>query len=160
MSLNLNAEKNRPESAYSTSQSFIDAVNDSHFVRTFGIAAVIGAILCLFFRGAVSIGIGAAVMGFGASRFYRLLGLSVAILGAATFLIGALGLLGPVVLSVGVAVKSFQVLSVLAAEGKGDPDWKSTQKRALAGTILSVIALIIALIWFVLGVIIALAARR
>jgi len=159
MSLNLNAERSRPESAYSTSQSFIDAVNDSQFVRLFGVVAVIGSILGLLFNGAVSIGIGLAVMGFGSSRYYRLLGLSVAILGGATFLLGPLGLLGPIVLSVGVALKSFQVLSVLAAEGKGDPDWASTQKRALAGTILSIIALIIAFIWFVL-VVIALAARR
>jgi hypothetical protein len=159
MSLNLKEEKSRPASAYSTSQSFIDAVNDSQFVRSFGMAALVGSILGFLFNGALTTGIGLAVIGFGATLYYRLLGLSVVILAASPFLLGPLGLLGQMVLSVGVGLKSFQVLSVLAAEGKGDPDWGSTQKRALTGMVLSIIALVVAVIWFVLSLL-AFAVRR
>jgi hypothetical protein len=57
----------------------MDAVNDARFVRTFGIIALLGSIL-IFIGGAVAIGIGLAVMGFGSGRYYRTVGLAVVIL--------------------------------------------------------------------------------
>src|SRR5262252_8674774 len=106
MSLGLNPkdEKGRAESAYSNSQTFIDAVNDAQFVRSFGMAALVGSILGFLFNGALTIGIGLAVMGFGSTLYYRLLGLLVVILAASTFLVGPLGLLGQMTLSVGIGV--------------------------------------------------------
>ena len=145
MSLNLNDRTASP-SAYTTSQVFTDAVNDSRFVRTFGAVAILGSIF-LFVTAGIEIGIGLAVMGFGSTRYYRALGLTVVILAIGGVLFGPIAFLGPVVLSVGVGLKALGVLQTLAAEGKGDPDWPETRKRAIVGLILSGIAFIIAVLW-------------
>jgi hypothetical protein len=128
---------------------FTDAVNDSRFVRTFGAVAIVGSIF-LFITAGVEIGIGLAVMGFGSTRYYRVLGLTVVILAIAGVLLGPIAVLGPVVLSVGVGLKALGVLQTLATEGKGDPDWRETRNRAIVGLILSSVAFIISLLWIVL----------
>lgn len=153
MSLNLGQTPANSPSQYTTSQSFTDAVNDSRFVRTFGVIALIGAILVSLVSGAIAIGLGAAVMGFGASRFYRLLGLGVAILGVAYFLWIPLVPAGAVLLSAGIAYKGIDVLGTLATEGKSDPDWKETRSRAIVGTIFSVAGFIVSGLWMMLLII-------
>ncbi len=143
MSLNLNA---------SSPSAYIDAVNDSRFVRTFGIIALIGSIL-IFIGGAVAIGIGLAVMGFGSGRYYRTLGLAVVILAILGFLLEPFRIIASVALAAGVAWKGKTILNTLALEGKDDADWQVTRKRANTGVVLSIIAIIISFAWLGLSLI-------
>ncbi|MEJ7578795.1 MAG: hypothetical protein WKF74_17500 [Pyrinomonadaceae bacterium] len=103
MSLNLNA---------SSPSDYIDAVNDARFVRTFGIIALVGSIL-IFIGGAVAIGIGLAVMGFGNGRYYRTLGLAVVILAILGFL-EPFRIIASIGLAAGVAWKGKNILNTLA----------------------------------------------
>jgi hypothetical protein len=148
MSLNLNDRAGAP-SAYTMSQVFTDAVNDSRFVRTFGAVAILGSIF-LFVTAGVGIGMGVAVMGFGSTRYYRVLGLAVIILAIGGVLFGPIAFLAPLVLSIGVGLKAMGVLQTLATEGKGDPDWRETRNRAVVGLVLSGIAFMISAVWIIL----------
>jgi len=146
MSLNLNA---------STPSAYIEAVNDARFVRTFGIIALLGSIL-IFIGGAVAIGVGLAVMGFGSGRFYRALGLAVVILGILGFIFGPLRIIASIVLGAGVAWKGKGILNTLALEGKDDSDWLVTRKRALTGIVLSGVGIIFSFAWlglFLIGLV-------
>jgi hypothetical protein len=137
MSLNLNA---------SEPSAYIDAVNDARFVRTFGIIALIGSIL-IFIGGAVAIGVGLAVMGFGKGRYYRALGVAVVILGILAFILSPFRIVASIVLGAGVAWKGKKILDTLALEGKEDSDWQETRKRAITGIVLSVIAIVVSFVW-------------
>ena len=137
MSLNLNAP---------TPSAYIEAVNDARFVRTFGLIALLGSIL-IFIGGAVAIGVGLAVMGFGSSRYYRVLGLAVVILGILGFIIGPFRIIASIVLGAGVAWKGKSILNTLAVEGKEDSDWQVTRKRAITGIVLSIIGILISFGW-------------
>ena len=149
MSLNLNPQTPIQASAYNTSQEYTDAVNDSQFVRTFGIVAIVGAIL-IFISGGVAVGIGLAVIGFGQTLYYRALGIAVVALGAASFVIPLLGLLGPIVLGAGVALKGIIVLNTLAKHDKSDPDWQNTRSRSILGIGLSAAGILIGFVWLAL----------
>jgi hypothetical protein len=140
MSLNLNA---------SAPSAYIEAVNDARFVRTFGIIALVGSIL-IFIGGAVAIGVGLAVMGFGSGRYYRVLGLAVVILGILAFILSPFRIVASIVLGAGVAWKGKKILDTLALEGKEDSDWQATRKRATTGIVLSVIGIIISVGWLAL----------
>jgi hypothetical protein len=104
MSLNLNA---------SSPSAYIDAVNDARFVRTFGLIALLGSIF-IFIGGAVAIGIGLAVIGFGSGRYYRTLGFVVVILAILGFFLGPFRIIASMLLAVGVAWKGKAVLDTLA----------------------------------------------
>lgn len=148
MTLNLN-DQPTSGSRYTTSQVFTEAVNDSRFVRTFGTVAILGSIL-LFLSAAVEIGIGLAVMGFGSTRYYRVLGLTVVIIAIAGMFVAPIAFLAPLALCAGVAVKGGGVLHTLETEGRDDPDWQDTRKRAVIGLILSAIASIVSGVWIIL----------
>ena len=137
MSLNLNAP---------TPSAYIDAVNDARFVRTFGIITLLGSIL-IFVGGAVAIGVGLAVIGFGGSRYYRVLGLAVVVLAILGFFLGPFRILASIVLGAGVAWKGKSILNTLEVEGKDDVDWPVTRKRAITGMVLSVIGILFAFAW-------------
>ena len=143
MSLNLNAAAPSP---------YIDAVNDARFVRTFGIIALGGSIL-IFIGGAVAIGVGLAVMGFGSGRYYRVLGLAVVIFGILAFILSPFRIIASIVLGAGVAWKGKTILDTLAVEGKEDSDWEATRKRAITGIVLSVIGIVISFVWLGLSLI-------
>ena len=150
MSLNLNEPPLRAtSSAYYTSPTYTDAVNDAQFVRTFGIVALVGSLLIVI-SGAVAIGIGLAVMGFGTTRYYRILGLAVVALGIISYFVSLFSIIGAAALAAGVAWKGTDVLGVLASEGQGDPDWQITRNRATLGIILSGSALLVSAAWLVL----------
>ena len=150
MSLNLNDPPQRATpSAYYTSPTYTEAVNDAQFVRTFGIVALGGSLLILI-GGGVAIGIGMAVMGFGSTRYYRILGLAVVALGILSYFVSLFSIIGSAALAAGVAWKGTDVLSVLAAEGQGDPDWQTTRNRATLGLILSGSGLLVSAAWLVL----------
>lgn len=137
MSLNLNAV---------APSAYIDAVNDARFVRTFAIIALIGSIL-IFIGGAVAIGVGLAVMGFGKGRYYRALGLAVVVLGILAFIFSPFRMVASIVLGAGVAWKGKKILNTLALEGKEDSDWQDTRKRAITGIVLSVIGIVFSFGW-------------
>lgn len=150
MRRNNNERAHYTAGGYWTSPAYTDAVNDAQFVRTFGmivgllgLATPIVLVLSGLMR-AATIGIGMAVLGFGKTTFYRILGITVAILG---FLMLPLALL---VLSLGITGKGLMVLKTLSNEGKGDPDWNETHKRALIGTIASALGFVISMCWVVL----------
>lgn len=153
MSLNLNEKTQTTSSVYNTSPSYVDAVNDAQFVRTFGIlAGVLGLlspiVLFLFWLSrAAAIGIGVAVMRFGNTKYYRILGIVVCILG---FVFMPLALL---VLSLGIGIKGILVLSTLSSEGKGDPDWLTARNQALTGVIASALGIVLGTVGLVLYVI-------
>jgi hypothetical protein len=146
MSLNLNPNPSPSTSAYYTSPTFTEAVNDAQLVRTFSIVALAGSIL-IFIGGAVAIGIGLAVIGLGGTRYYRFLGLAVIVLGVLGFLIGPFRIIASSVLAGGVIWKAIGVLGVLQTEGKGDPDWEATRRQAITAMVVSGIALVVNAIW-------------
>ena len=158
MSLNLNDRAASP-SAYHMSAAFNDAVNDAQFVRTFGIAALVCSILTIFWA-AIPIGVGMAVLGFGKTRYYRLLGLAVVVLSIAGVLIGPLRVIGAAALCAGVGWRGIEILGLLAKEGKGDPDWPETRKRSIIGIVLSAAGLLVCAIWMTLFVLVIVLGTR
>jgi hypothetical protein len=108
--------------------------------------ALAGSIL-IFIGGAVAIGIGLAVIGLGGSRFYRIMGVAVIVLGVLGFLIGPFRVIASSVLAAGVMWKATGVLGVLQTEGRGDPDWESTRKLTITAMVLSGIGLVVNAIW-------------
>lgn len=146
MSFNLNPPPPPPSSSYNTSPTFNEAVNDSQLVRTFSIIAVLGSAI-IFIGGAVAIGVGAAVIGLGGTKYYRILGMAIIVLAVLSYFIGPLRIIASAVLSGGVMWKGFEILSTLAAEGKGDPDWQPTRERALLGIVLSGVGLVVNAGW-------------
>lgn len=141
MSLSLNAS--------STASPYNDAVNDARFVRTFGIITLLGSIL-IFVGGAVAIGVGLAVMGFGGKRYYRGLGLAVVILAILGFFLWPFRIFASIVLGAGVLWNGKNILDILRVEGKDDADWGVTRKRAITGMVLSVIGILFAFGWLVI----------
>ena len=143
MSLNLNA---------SSPSAYIDAVNDSRFVRTFGVIALLGSIF-IFIGGGIAIGIGLAVMGFGSGRYYRTLGLAVVILAILGFFLEPFRIIASMLLAAGVAWKGKTVLNTLELEGKEDADWQVTRKRAITGIVLCIVGVVISLAWLGLSLV-------
>src|SRR5207248_7315601 len=117
---------------------------------TFGIFALVNALLfCL--RGAVGIGIGLFIMRYENTRFHRILGLTVIILSAIGWLLPPVSFISSAVLAGAVAWKGKEVFETLAKEGQQDPDWELSRKRAMIGTITSVIGLAISSLLMALG---------
>ncbi|HSE19551.1 MAG TPA: hypothetical protein VLB46_20985 [Pyrinomonadaceae bacterium] len=137
MSLNLSGSAPSP---------YIDAVNDARFVRTFWIIAQLGSIF-FFIGGAVSIGIGLAVSGFGSGSYYRALGLTVVVLAILGMFLGGFLFSPPIVLAAGVVWKGKTIFETLAQDRKDDPEWEVTRKRAQTGMILSGIGILISFGW-------------
>ena len=140
--------------SYSNSPVFIEAVNDSRFLRTFGIICLIGSVL-LFIGPGVALGVGLAVMGYGSSRYYRILGLTIAVLALIGFFSTQLlklpvSILGSAVLCVGICVKGWNVLRDLGTGDKNDPDWEPTRKRTIVGVVTSILGLLISIAWLLL----------
>ena len=132
MSLNLNAQHGR----YTGSTAFNDAFNDAQFVRTFGLIALVGSFLGIL-GGAVAIGLGLAVLGFGTGRYFKVLGGMVMVLGVLSLIFAPAGILGSLVLAAGIVWKALSVRRVLDNEGKDDPDWHTAHSRAIIGLVTS-----------------------
>jgi hypothetical protein len=135
-----------PTKRYSDSASLNEAVNDAQFVRTFGIICLVGSLLT-FVSGAVAIGLGMAVLGFGHSRFFKVLGGAVIGLGVASIFVKFLGVVGALALSAGVIWKATRVLGVLSREGHDDPDWPKAQLRGMVGLVTSCLGALISVLW-------------
>ena len=124
---------------------YVEAVNDARFVKTFGIIALLGSLITC--GPGVMIGVGVAVLGFGSTKYFRILGITVAILGGLSFLFRPAAALAALVLGVGIIMKGREILSVLEKEGRDDSDWEATRKRANIGLITSAISCLIGLVW-------------
>ena len=133
---------------------YVEAVNDARFVKTFGIIALIGSLITC--GPGVMIGVGAAVIGFGGTKYFRILGATVAILGGLSFLFRPAAALAALVLGVGIILKGREILNVLEKEGRDDSDWEATRKRTNIGLITSAIACLIGLFWLSIFVLILL----
>jgi hypothetical protein len=146
MSLNLNPTPSRQSSTYHTSPAYTEAVNDAQLLRTFSIVALAGSIL-IFIGGAVAVGVGVAVIGLGGTRYWRGLGIAVIALSVLSFVVGPFRIIASSVMAGGVMWKGMAVLGRLAGEGKGDPDWLVTRKRAITGIAISGVALAANAVW-------------
>jgi hypothetical protein len=146
MSLNLNPPPSRQSSAYHTSPAYTEAVNDAQLLRTFSIVSLVGSIL-IFIGGAVAIGVGVAVIGLGGTRYWRALGIAVIALSVLSFVVGPFRIIASSAMAGGVLWKGIEVLGTLAREGKDDPDWQATRKRAITGVVLSGLALAANAVW-------------
>jgi hypothetical protein len=87
------------------------------------------------------------VIGFGGSRYYRVLGSVVVVLAILGFFLWPFRILASIALGAGVAWKGKSILSTLEAEGKDDVDWQPTRKRAITGMVFSVIGILLAFAW-------------
>jgi hypothetical protein len=146
------------------STAFNQAVNDSRFVKGFGITALIYALTSLIgmalLGGGIGVGAGLFIMRYDNARYYRILGITVivfALLGAVVPFLGA------GVLSGAVLFKGLQVLRVFSKEGHNDEDWSPSRKRALIGTVASGIGVgvsAIIMLLFVVGLVLILINQR
>lgn len=129
---------------------YIEAVNDARFVKTFGIVSLIASLITC--GPGFMIGFGVAVLGFGSTKYFRILGVTVAVLGGLSLLFRPFAALAALVLGVGIILKGREVLNVLEKEGRDDSDWEITRKRANIGLITSAISCVIGLLWLSLFV--------
>lgn len=126
-------------SRYNSTTDFLDAINDARFVKTFGIISLVG--LLFFGLGkSVGVGIGLAVLWYSKNNYYRMLG---TILSLLSFV------LSPVIsfwtLSTAVFIKGYDIIKVLRRHPNTDPDWQTTQKRAITGMVTSGLGFFISL---------------
>ena len=111
---------------------FHTVVNDSRFVQTFGVAALVFALLSYL---GITLGplgafaTGFFIFGYQPRTFYELLGLLVMFLGFVDpFLI-------PFVLASFMLAKGMQILSVLNRSPHDNPGWHKTHVRATRGLV-------------------------
>jgi hypothetical protein len=126
---------------------FVEAVNDARFVKTFGIVALVASLLTC--GPGIMAGVGAAIFGFGKTRYYRWLGVSVAVIGIMGFFFTPLYALSAIILGVGIIFKSTKILRVLGLGNQGDPDWHPTRSRAQIGLITGILTCLIGILWFI-----------
>ena len=143
MSLNLNDKASSPDVRYHISTTFTQAINDAQFVRLLGVAVSITSVVSHFLP-PVNLGIACAILGFGTTSYYRGLGVVGFILSFENAILGA------TVMCVGIGYKGIDVLRTLSREGEGDPDWRDTARRAIAGTFFCALGLVINVVWIAL----------
>ena len=117
---------------------YSQAINDSRFVKGFGLAALVYALVSVSgaLAGGVGIGIGLFIARYDSAKYYRILGTVVivfAIIGSV--IIGSwVPSLGAGVLSGAIVGKGIQVMSILSRIENKDEEWQTGRKRALIGT--------------------------
>ena len=134
-----------PALTASGASEFNDAVNASRFVKGFGVAVLVYAVLLFLginlLSSAVGIGTGLFIFRYDAGRFYRVLGVTVILLA----LVAPLPFLSPIVLAASILWKGMQVLGILERSPKGDPDWAETRSRTVLGMVASAAGLLVCL---------------
>jgi hypothetical protein len=137
-----------------SNSEYNDAVNASRFVKGFGLAALVYAVLLLaginLLSAAVGIGTGLFIFRYDVGRFYKVLGAVVMVLA----LIVLVPFLGPGVLAGGVLWKGAHILGVLGRSPQDDPDWAATRSRtvtgmaaAAAGLVICAVIMVLILVW-------------
>ena len=120
------------------SDLFIQAINDSRFVKGFGLTALAYVFVSVFgltlLGGGIGVGVGLFIMRYDPARYFRILGIVVIVFA----LIGtAIPFLGAGVLSGAILGKGMQVMKVLSRVENKDEEWATGRKRTLIGTIAS-----------------------
>ncbi len=156
--LNLSAHDERPPGFESNlSFTYLEAVNASRFVKSFGITALVNSLLLFLgisiLNAAVGIGAGLFILRYDDQKFYKTLGIIVMICA----FIFPIPFLSTIALSVGVLIKGWQTLQTLGKEGKDDEDWPTSKKRATIGTICSGLGLLFTFIAIVLTILVLVA---
>lgn len=132
--------------------AYVEAVNDARFVKTFGIISLLGSLITC--GPGFMIGFGLAVLGFGSTKYFRVLGVTVMVLGGLSLLFRPFAAIAALVLGAGIIMKGREILNVLEKEGREDSDWEATRKRTKIGLITSAIACLIGLFWLSIFVLI------
>ena len=121
---------------------FLTAVNDSRFVQTFGVAALVFALLPylgITLGPLAAFATGFFIFGYQPRTFYTLLGLLVMFLGFVDpFLI-------PFVLASFMLAKGMQIIMILNRSPHDNPGWHKTHGRATLGLVTAGIGLAISL---------------
>ena len=132
--------------AYSAQETVIDnnspiysqAINDSRFVKGFGITALVYALVSVLgltlLGGGIGIGIGLFIARYDSVKYYRILGIVVIVFAIIGYVVPFLGVS---VLSGAVLGKGIQVMGILSRIENKDEEWQTGKKRALIGTIAS-----------------------
>ena len=117
---------------------YSQAINDSRFVKGFGLTALVYALISVLgltlLGGGIGVGVGLFIARYDSAKYYRILGIVViifAILGS------VIPFLGASVLSGAILGKGIQVMSVLSKVENKDEEWQTGRKRALIGTVAS-----------------------
>src|SRR5262245_12280978 len=130
------------------------AINDSRFVKGFGLTALVYALISVLgltlLSGGIGVGVGLFIARYDSAKYYRILGIVVIVFA----LIGAVvPFLGAGVLSGAILGKGVQVISILSKVENKDEEWQTGKKRALIGTVASGAGLGISVILMVLFII-------
>lgn len=133
---------------------YSQAINDSRFVKGFGLTALVYALISILgltlLGGGVGVGVGLFIARYDSAKYYRILGIVVivfAIIGSVVPFLGAS------VLSGAILGKGIQVMSMLSKVENKDEEWQTGRKRALIGTVASGAGLGISVILMVLFII-------
>src|SRR5215475_1664875 len=133
---------------------YSQAINDSRFVKGFGLTALVYALISVLgltlLGGGIGVGVGLFISRYDSAKYYRILGIVVivfAILGS------VIPFLGTGVLSGAILGKGIQVMSVLSKVEKKDEEWQTGRKRALIGTVAGGAGLGISVIFMVLFIV-------
>ena len=135
---------------------YCQAINDSRFVKGFGLTAFAYVFISILeistLSGGIGIGVGLFITRYDTSKYYRILGIAVIVLAIIGYFIPYLG---AGVLSGAILGKGIQVLGILAKVQNKDEEWKAGRKRTLIGTVASGAGLAISVILMILFVIVS-----
>jgi hypothetical protein len=117
---------------------YSQAINDSRFVKGFGLTALVYSLISVLgltlLGGGVGVGVGLFIARYDSAKYYRILGILVIVFALIGYVIP---FLGASVLSGAILGKGIQVISVLSNVEKKDEEWETGRKRALIGTVTS-----------------------
>jgi hypothetical protein len=117
---------------------YSQAINDSRFVKGFGLTALVYAFISVLgltlLSGGIGVGVGLFIMRYDSVKYYRMLGIVVIVFAIIGYVIP---FLGASVLSGAVLGKGIQVINILSKVENKDEEWQVGRKRALTGTIAS-----------------------
>jgi hypothetical protein len=134
---------------------YSQAINDSRFVKGFGLTALVYALISVLgltlLGGGIGVGVGLFIARYDSAKYYRILGILVIVFALIGYMIP---FLGASVLSGAILGKGIQVIGVLSNVEKKDEEWQTGRKRALIGTVASGAGLgisVVLLILFAIG---------
>ena len=117
---------------------YSQAINDSRFVKGFGLTAFVYALVSVLgltlLSGGVGVGIGLFIARYDTAKYYRILGIAVIVFAIIGYFVP---FVGASMLSGAILGKGIQVMGVLSKIENKDEEWQTGRKRALIGTVAS-----------------------